>query len=46
MSAAHGYLLDTNVVLHATREKSPVSLAVESQFQLRSSFFTLQANDL
>src|SRR6266850_2489523 len=39
MSAAQGYLLDTNVVLHATREKSPVSLAVDAQFQLRSSIF-------
>lgn len=39
MSAAQGYLLDTNVVLHATREKSPVSLAVDAQFQLRSSPF-------
>ncbi|MEO7678798.1 MAG: type II toxin-antitoxin system VapC family toxin [Verrucomicrobiota bacterium] len=39
MSAAQGYLLDTNIVLHATREKSPVSLAVDSQFQLRSSPF-------
>lgn len=39
MSAAQGYLLDTNIVLHATREKSPVSLAVDTQFQLRSSPF-------
>jgi len=39
MSAAQGYLLDTNIVLHATREKSPVSLAVDAQFQLRSSPF-------
>ena len=39
MSTAQGYLLDTNIVLHATREKSPVSLAVDSQFQLRSSPF-------
>lgn len=36
---AQGYLLDTNIVLHATREKSPVSLAVDAQFQLRSSPF-------
>jgi predicted nucleic acid-binding protein len=39
MSAAQGFLLDTNIVLHATREKSPVSLAVDAQFQLRSSPF-------
>jgi predicted nucleic acid-binding protein len=39
MSAAQGYLVDTNIVLHATREKSPVSLAVDTQFQLRSSSF-------
>jgi predicted nucleic acid-binding protein len=39
MSGAQGYLLDTNIVLHATREKSPVSLAMDSQFQLRSSPF-------
>ncbi len=39
MSTAQGYLLDTNIVLHATREKSPVSLAVDAQFQLRSSPF-------
>ncbi len=39
MGAAQGYLLDTNIVLHATREKSPVSLAVDAQFQLRSSPF-------
>ena len=39
MSTAQGYLLDTNVVLHATREKSPVSLAVDTQFQLRASPF-------
>lgn len=39
MSALQGYLLDTNIVLHATRERSPVALAVDSQFQLRSSPF-------
>lgn len=39
MSSSQGYLLDTNVVLHATRQQSPVSLAVESQFQLQSSLF-------
>jgi predicted nucleic acid-binding protein len=39
MSAAPGYLLDTNIVLHATRENSPVSAAVDAQFQLRTSAF-------
>jgi predicted nucleic acid-binding protein len=39
MSSAQGYLLDTNVVLHATRQNSPVALVVESQFQLQSSLF-------
>ena len=39
MSAAVGYLLDTNIVLHATRENSPVSAAVDTQFQLRTSPF-------
>jgi len=39
MSSSQGYLLDTNVVLHATRQQSPVSLAVESQFQFQSSQF-------
>lgn len=39
MSAAQGHLLDTNIVLHATRENSPVSLAVEAQFHLLSSPF-------
>jgi predicted nucleic acid-binding protein len=39
MSAAQGYLLDTNIVLHATRENSPVSREVDRQFQLRSSPF-------
>jgi predicted nucleic acid-binding protein len=33
------YLLDTNVVLHATRQGSPVSAAVEGQYQLKSSPF-------
>lgn len=37
MNATKGYLLDTNVVLHATRENSPVSDAVDRQFQLRLS---------
>ena len=39
MNTAQGYLLDTNIVLHATREKSPVSLAVDAQFQLSASPF-------
>src|ERR1017187_4687024 len=39
MSAARGYLLDTNIVLHATRENSPISTAIETQFQLRNSSF-------
>lgn len=39
MSSSQGFLLDTNVVLHATRQQSPVSQAVESQFQLQSSLF-------
>jgi hypothetical protein len=28
------YLLDTNIVLHATRQDSPVSAALDAQFQL------------
>lgn len=39
MSTAQGYLLDTNIVLHATRENSPISAAVDNQFQLRNSPF-------
>jgi predicted nucleic acid-binding protein len=39
MSATQGYLLDTNIVLHATRENSPISTAVDTQFQLRNSPF-------
>jgi len=39
MSATKGYLLDTNIVLHATRENSPISAAVDTQFQLRTSPF-------
>ncbi|HTI70089.1 MAG TPA: PIN domain-containing protein [Candidatus Limnocylindria bacterium] len=39
MSPSLGFLLDTNVVLHATRENSPVASAMESQFQLRTSPF-------
>ncbi|MGA7905052.1 MAG: type II toxin-antitoxin system VapC family toxin [Terrimicrobiaceae bacterium] len=33
------YILDTNIVLHATRQNSPVSAALDAQFQLsRLSF--------
>lgn len=39
MSQATAYLLDTNVVLHATRQASPFSAAVDAQFQLRQSSF-------
>jgi len=39
MTAPIPYLLDTNVVLFATRENSPVSAAVDQQFGLRESPF-------
>lgn len=39
MANAVPYLLDTNVVLHATRKDSPVSAAVDAQFGLRQSPF-------
>ena len=39
MHGAGAYLLDTNVVLHATREISPVSNAIDAQFHLSSSRF-------
>src|SRR5665213_1364342 len=39
MNATKGYLLDTNIVLHATRENSPISAAIDTQFQLRASPF-------
>lgn len=39
MATATAYLLDTNVVLHATRQSSPFSAAVDAQFQLRHSPF-------
>lgn len=39
MVAPIPYLLDTNVVLFATRENSPVSAAVDRQFGLRDSPF-------
>ena len=39
MSASGAFLLDTNVVLHATREGSPVSMAIDAQFGLSTSRF-------
>lgn len=39
MSGARSYLLDTNVVLHATRENSAVSRAIDAQFGLSTSRF-------
>lgn len=39
MANATPYLLDTNVVLHATRKDSQVSAAVDAQFGLRQSPF-------
>jgi predicted nucleic acid-binding protein len=39
MTAAPAYLLDTNVVLHATRQGSQVAAAVEAQFKLSQSPF-------
>ena len=39
MNGAPGYLLDTSVVLHATRANSPVSRAIDEQFQLSTSRF-------
>lgn len=39
MGADVAYLLDTNVVLHGTRENSPFSAAVEAQFALTASRF-------
>jgi predicted nucleic acid-binding protein len=35
MPTSPGYLLDTNIVLFATREHSDVSAAIDSQFHLR-----------
>jgi len=32
--SAQIYLLDTNIVLHATRQNSPVSAALDAQFRL------------
>lgn len=39
MAGGNPFLLDTNVVLHATREGSPVSRAIDAQFELSSSRF-------
>ncbi len=39
MRSTRGYLLDTNIVLHITRENSRVGSAVEARFNLRSSSF-------
>lgn len=39
MPELRGYLLDTNIVLHATREGSNFSRAVDTQFQLNASRF-------
>lgn len=39
MAGGNPYLLDTNVVLHATREGSPVARAIDAQFELSSSRF-------
>jgi predicted nucleic acid-binding protein len=39
MAAPVPYLLDTNVLLFATRQDSPASAAIERQFSLRASPF-------
>jgi predicted nucleic acid-binding protein len=39
MPAARGYLLDTNIVLHATRQGSFFSQSVNAQFELSTSRF-------
>ena len=39
MNGAQGFLLDTSVVLHATRQRSPVSIAIDAQFKLSESRF-------
>lgn len=39
MNDAQGFLLDTSVVLHATRQRSPVSIAIDAQFKLSESHF-------
>ena len=39
MSGSRGILLDTNIVLHATRINSKVSAAIDAQFGLSTSWF-------
>ena len=39
MNGSLGFLLDTSVVLYATRENSPVSKAIDAQFGLSASRF-------
>ena len=39
MNSSLEFLLDTSVMLHATREKSPVSNAIDAQFGLSASRF-------
>jgi tRNA(fMet)-specific endonuclease VapC len=39
MQRTGAYLLDTNVVLHATRQGSSVSAAIDAQFRLSASRF-------
>ncbi len=39
MSGSRGFLLDTNIVLHATRVNSKVSAAIDAQFELSTSRF-------
>jgi len=39
MNGSLSFLLDTNVVLHATRAKSAVSAAIDAQFRLSTSRF-------
>lgn len=39
MNSSRGYLLDTNIVLHATRANSKVSETIDSQFSLSVSRF-------
>lgn len=39
MSGSRSFLLDTNIVLHATRVDSKVSVAIDAQFDLSTSRF-------
>lgn len=39
MLGGSAYLLDTNVVLHATRQNSPISRVIDTQFGLSASRF-------